>query len=44
MKPDVNLESMQAGPTLPPKLPVLGPGEEGMECSQLSEVSHQEPG
>lgn len=33
MKPDVNLESMQSGPTLPPKLPVLVSGEE-MECSQ----------
>lgn len=43
MKPDVNLESMQSGPTLPPKLPVLVSGEE-MECSQPAEVSHWEPG
>jgi hypothetical protein len=27
MKPDVNLESMQSGPTLPSELAMLGPRE-----------------
>lgn len=40
MKPDVHLESMQPGPTLPPELAVLGPAQ-GLGPS---EVSHLEPG
>ena len=42
MKPDVNLESMQSGPTLPPELACWA--EHGMGCSQLSMLSHLEPG